>query len=68
MRVTEFMANSDWHYWQCWSRFSIGVYGSKSYVSLPFVKCSSNVQTVGASNSFVFAPKYQLGQLYFDKT
>ena len=36
-RVTIFTANSDR---QCWSCFSIGLYGSKTNFSLPFIKYS----------------------------
>ena len=42
-RVTVFTANSDR---QCWSQFSIEVYGRETVFSAPFCKYYSNLQTV----------------------
>ena len=51
-RVAVLTGNSDQ---QCWSLFSIGVYGSKLVFPLPFVKYCSNQQTV-SQKKFSFGP------------
>ena len=59
--VAVFTANSDW---QCWSLFSIGLYGSKTNFSLPFIKYSSQLQTV-SEKKFPFDPSTPIRTIIF---
>ena len=49
---------------QCWSHFSIGVYGSKTVFSWPFFEYCSKVQTV-SEKKVGFAPKLPSHGLYY---
>ena len=60
-RVSVFTANSEW---QCWSHYSIGLYGTKTKFSLPFIKYCSNLQTV-SEKKFSFSPKSPVMSLIF---
>ena len=49
---------------KCWSRFSFGVYGSKTVFSLPFFKYCSKVQTV-SEKKFSLGPQRSIRGINF---
>ena len=60
-RMAVFASKSDW---QCWSHFSIGVYGSKTNFSLSYFIYWCYLQTV-SEKKLVFAPPITSHRLYY---